>query len=204
MKHFHVSLRRFAIATAFLGLIVAMAPAAQASFTYSVAPATSSTNFGAGSTLTVTAFSGGGTSGTLSGTQNLNLASVTITTTTAPPATDTGTIALAPLVVTINNQNGGGSGTFTVAGDIVVTRSDTGGTVSSFTLTSIIPSVLKLGSWSYSLTAPTYSGPTVMAPQGSLGITIMESAVPEPASMALMGIGVVVLAGYGLRRKRAL
>ena len=82
---------------------------ARAAFTYSVAPVTTSTNFGVGSNLTVTAFNNGATSGVLTGSSGINVGQITQTSTTVFPATDTAKIPLAPLVITINNQNGGGT-----------------------------------------------------------------------------------------------
>jgi PEP-CTERM motif len=178
---------------------------ARASFTYSVAPVTTSTNFGAGSNLTVTAFNNGATSGVLSGTQNINVAQITQTSTTAPPATDTASIPLAPLVITINNQNGGGSGAFTVNGGINVTRSDTGGAASIFTPGLITPSSLTLDGFIYTLSTASYSPPTIqsgLSGNGSLGYTVTETAVPEPTSFALAGMGFAALGACVYRRRR--
>ncbi|WP_157898732.1 PEP-CTERM sorting domain-containing protein [Luteitalea pratensis] len=61
------------------------------------------------------------------------------TSTTVQPATDTVNIPLAPLVITITNQNGGGSGAFVVNGNIAVTRSDTSGFLSTFVPGSVNP-----------------------------------------------------------------
>jgi hypothetical protein len=175
---------------------------ARASFTYSVAPVNTVTPFGAGSTLTVAAFNGGVASGTLSGIQNINLAQITQTSTTVPPATDTSPGIPVVLTVTINNLNGGGSSNFVVSGNIVITRSDTQGAASTFVLGSIVPAALNLGSFVYTLGATSYAPPTIQAGvsgNGSLSILITET--PEPASIALMGIGTAALAGLAIRRR---
>jgi hypothetical protein len=148
-----------------------------------------------------TPFNNGAPSPTLAGTEDILLVHVTNTSTTVAPPTDTANVAGA-VTVTINNLNGGGSGTFVVAGRIVVTRSDTLGAASTFTLTSILPSTLILGAFDYTLSNPVYIPPTIQAGQpGSGGISITVSETPEPASMALMGLGVALVAGLGLRRK---
>ena len=177
---------------------------ARASFTYSVAPASTTYNFG-GSSLVVAAFNGGATSTILSGTQSINAAQITQTSTTVSPATDTGSFGLPPLILTVNNLNGGGSGTFTVNGTIVVTRSDTTGAASTFTPGAITPAVLTLGAFSYTLSSPSYSPPTIQAGgngNGSLGYTITEASVPEPTSFALAGIGFAVVGALSWRRRQ--
>ncbi len=177
---------------------------ARATFMYEVAPVTSTTDFGAGSALTVSAFNGGSYSGSLSGTQIINVAQITQTSTTVQPSTDTGSIALAPLIVTIDNLNGGGTGSFTVNGTIIVTRSDTTGAVSSFTPGTITPPTLVLGSFFYTLLNPSYSAPTIGAGgngNGGLSFTITETFVPEPSSMLLSLLGLPALVLF--RRRRA-
>ena len=177
---------------------------AQASFTYSVAPNSTVNTFG-GSSLTILAFNAGGNSAVLAGTQGINVAQISQTSTTVQPSTDTATISLPPLVVTINNQNGGGSGTFTVNGMINVTRSDTTGAASTFTPGVISPLTLVLGSFSYTLSTPAYSQPTIGAGgngNGSLGYTITEASVPEPTSFALAGVGFAVVGALAWRRRQ--
>jgi hypothetical protein len=199
--------RRILAATASLTLLAACAPAAHASFTYSVAPVTISTNFGAGSNLTVTAAFNGAASSVLSGDQIINLAQITQNSTTVPPATDAAVIPLS-LTVSIFNQNGFGAGNFAFSGNINVTRSDTGGAISTFSLTSIVPPSLALGQYTYALSGPTYTAPTIGAAgngNGGLSINISEAlqTVPEPGSLALMGISLGSAFAFGLRRKHS-
>jgi hypothetical protein len=178
-----------ALATAALGA----SNSAHASFVYSVTPVTTSTNFGAGSNLTVTSYNNGAVSPPLSGTENINLAQITQTSTTIPPATDTAIIPLAPLLVTITN---GGSSAFTVSGNLNVTRSDTQGVASTFVLTSILPPTITLGGFNYALSNPTYAPPTIASGSlgnGALSITVTETPVPEPASLAVLGVGGLAL-----------
>jgi len=193
---------RFALpALALVAVLGFAGQAANASFVYTVAPVSISTNFGAGSNLTLSAYNGGITSPTLSGNQIINLAQITQTSITVPPATDLASIPIS-LAVTIANQNGGGTSNFTVQGNFNVTRSDTQGAISTFNLTSILPPVLNLGSFQYTLSNITYAAPTIggtSTGNGSLSVTITET-VPEPASLAVLGLGAAALIA---RRRRA-
>jgi len=193
---------RSCLTLAVLSLAV-LAPAARASFIYTVAPVITNTNFGVGSNLTVTAANNGANSGVLSGSQSLLFGTITQSSTTVQPSTDLGNIPLAPLVITINNQNGGGSGAFVVNGTFVVTRSDTSGFLSTFSPGSISPPSLTLGAFTYTLSSPVYVSPTRTAgtnANGSLSYTINETSVPEPSSFAMLGLAIVALALAPRRR----
>jgi hypothetical protein len=176
---------------------------ARASFVYSVAPVTTSTNFGAGSNLTVSAPFGGGNSGVMAGIQTISLGQVTASTTTAPPASDSGNIPLAPLVVKIINQNGGGQGSFIVNGTFNVTAINTSGVTSTYTPGALPPSLI-LGSYTYTLSNPVYTAPTPTLP-GSLTYRITEvgPAVPEPSSFVLAGMGITMVGAMASRRRKA-
>jgi len=185
---------------------------ARASFQYSVVVTPTPVVFGAGNTSTYTStpsFTSGSPSGTLTGTQTINLVQTTQTSTrvgTFPfgaGQTDQTTIPVS-LTVAINNT-ADGSGSFTVAGNINVTRSDTLGANSNFVLTSILPTSITLGNFVYTLSGPTYTAPTISGGAGANGgisILITELAVPEPASLVMMGTSVLALGGLTVIRRR--
>jgi len=191
---------------------------ARASFNYSVVVTPTPVVFGAGNTSTYTStpsFTSGSPSGTLTGTQTINIVQTTQTSTrvgTAPfgaGQTDQTTIPNYQAVVTINNLNGGGSANITVLGTLNITRSDTLGANSNYVLTSILPTSITLGQFTYSLSNPTYTAPTIAAggnAGGGMSILITEApvpGVPEPASLVMMGTSVLALGGLSVLRRRS-
>jgi len=190
---------------------------ARAAFTYSVAvtttpvaPATGGGTTPANAFNTIVfgqsnyIMSGQTSTGTLTGLQTINLVQANQNSTRPgpPPATDTTTIPTS-LAVTINSV-GNGSGVITVAGTLNITRSDMQGANSTFTLTSILPAFLTLGQTTYDLSAPVYTAPTINSLNANAGIsiTINERAIPEPASVVMMGMGALALGGLTVLRRR--
>lgn len=171
---------------------------AEASFTYSVSLLTTNPSFGSGSSLIVSAYNSGITSPTFSDEQYINLAQVTLSTTTAPPATDTAT-RFVSLTTTVNNLNGSSgtlTGTIAFSGTINVTRCDTEGAASTFTLSNLTPATLTLGGYQYTLSNPDYVAPTlgVGGPSnGSFYATLTETPIPEPASLSVLAVGAAAL-----------
>jgi len=186
-----------------LSLAVLLATAeAKANFTYSVAPATSTTNFGS-STYTITpGFPTPTVSPVLGGTQIINLVQ-TSQTSNRTSGTDTTVIPVS--IATTINSVGDGSGTITLTGNISVTRSDTTGAASTFALTSILPASITLGAFTYQMSAPTYTAPTINSTtaNGGISITVTETpTIPEPASLVMMGTSVLALGGLAIVRRR--
>jgi len=193
---------RLALSALALAAVLGFAgQSASAAFTYSLSPTSINVGF-SNSSLSIAAYNGGITSPTLSGTQIINLAQITQTSATVPPATDSAIIPFT-FSININNLNGGGSAPFTLTGNINVTRSDTQGAISTFSLTSILPPVITLDSRQYSISSFSYAAPTIQAGlsgSGALSAVITETVIPEPASLMVLGLGATALMA---RRRRA-
>ncbi len=184
-----------------IGLVAFAATSSRADYSYSTAVVPSAKPFGSGSSANFSPSSGTG----LAGNQNIALSTVTDITTTMPPATDTGIVPYAiklNLVQTLPDTPGMGS--IIITGFLTFTRSDTKGEISKNTVTNIsMPAVI--GGLVYTLSDITYSPPTVNAPPGtggagSIGGLITVTPVPEPASVAMLGVGGLLLVAPRLRR----
>jgi hypothetical protein len=180
-----------------------LAGQARADFSYSTAVVPTSAPFGAGSTVSFTSVTKSG----LNGSQGISIAEVSVASTTAPPATDTTTppgIAVQDTITISQTTPTVGTGTLVINGFINFTRSDTGGQLSSFVFNPAAASnklSVLIGGNTYTIDPATlaYSQPTVNDPNTG-GISIDLNVVPEPSSLALIGVGGLVLAAPRLRR----
>jgi hypothetical protein len=140
----------------------------------------------------------------------INIADVMLTSATVPPATDT-TAFNVFIAVAITNVPGPGTaatGIITGTGVLAFTRSDTGGELSSLTFGNSTNNGANIGGVIYTLSQLSYTPPTtVNNPLGNGNIRVLVTptvpgTIPEPASMIMLGCGLVAVAGLGLRRMK--
>jgi hypothetical protein len=180
-----------------------LAGQARADFSYSTAVVPTSQTFGTGSTVSF----GSVTKTGLNGSQGISIAQVSDASTTTPPATDTTTppgIAVQDTITISQTTPTVGTGTLVINGFIRFTRSDTGGQLSSFVFNPAAASnklSVIIDGFTYAIDPATlaYSQPTVNVPNTG-AISIDLNVVPEPASLALLGMGGLLLAAPRLRR----
>ncbi len=195
----NATISRWAACAATL-LLIAGAEA-RAGFSYSSSSNPASVTFG-GSTIglgTVTSAS------TLSTPTLVNLLNISDTTTTTPPGTDSTSIAFTDTVAITNIPPPGttAAGSLTFSGILSFTRSDTGGEVSTFTLTSV-SGPTSIDGVTYTLSNLVYAAPTVNSTTGVgniSGLITSTATVPEPASIAMIGIGLATAMGFAARRR---
>ncbi len=140
----------------------------------------------------------------------VNLLNVTDTTSTDPSGpTDIFTISFNATVSLTNLPSPGtlDSGDLTFSGTLSFTRSDLGGEVSTFALTDISGPTI-IGEITYVLSDVSYTAPTVNSTNGAGNISGLitsigtsTSSTPEPASVAMLGIGLAGVAGFAARRR---
>jgi hypothetical protein len=201
-------MRRLSRISAALAVVAAplfLAGPAMADFTYSTLTTPASQAFGAASTAQFGATS---SLSNLFNSQGISLVTIADQTTATSP-TDTGSVPFSD-VITItqtpgHGSTGSGSGTLTLTGTINWTRSDTGGQISTFTFTNVVPPTLTIGNTTYSLTGFIYAQPTVNVPltstdAGSISGNLSVVAVPEPSSVAALCVGGLLVAAPRLRR----
>lgn len=190
MNHRMTGLAAFAAALLMLGAH------SDAAFTYTSSQSPTSITSG-GSALTL---SGTSSSGILSGTTNINSVNVALASSTNPPPTNSFSLTFVD-TVTINTV-GDGSVVFAINETLNFPRSDAQGSQSTLTVNSVLPLVGQDAQFRYTISAALYAQPTVNGSPGNISYTITETAVPEPASLGMMALGLGSAGFVAIRRRR--
>jgi hypothetical protein len=193
---------------ALAGALMLATSTAQAGYSYTAVPSPAVMPFGVGSVATLSPV-GSVPPGVpvLSGVNDVKVANVALSSTTVPPPTDTTSYTVTIPITITNAPSPGtpGTGTITLTGTLAFTRSDSMGETSTFTPTGFTGNGASIGGVTYTLSFFSYAPPTVNNPvpgDGAITVAITPNFIPEPASMVMLGCGLVGVLGFGLRRMK--
>jgi hypothetical protein len=193
-----MSIRITSLAALVAAMLLATGSSSQATYTLtSQAVVPTGVTFG-GTSFTFTAILPAGQTGSTP--SNFNVIDVGASSATAPPASDTGTVTLSDNM-TVTGATG--TETFTLTGTFSLVAGSTGGIVSTYSgsITNIVGSGYTILFAGYAPPSPGSGAGTFN--DGNISITIIPSAVPEPASVAMLGLGLIGVGGFAVRRKMA-
>lgn len=145
---------------------------------------------------------------TLSGSNTVSLGTINITSTNTTPGT--ATVTYTDTITITNPTPGGETKTFTLTGTVTIMNFTGHTALTTNVYGPITPSSTQtIGGDTFTLSNLSFATPTVGDPAaippttgspGSFGAELITS-VPEPGSMALIGIGLTGMIGYGWRRR---
>jgi len=149
----------------------------------------------------------------LLGANTINIGTVAVNTTNATPQSFS--LTYTDVITVTNPTPGGSTGTFTISGIMTLTGVQSSGGASGGQTSNIYTGTFNqaqsIGGTSFTVNFGNgiqndfFGPPTVngsITQQGSLGANITPNLIPEPASLALMGTGLVAVLGLGLRRMK--
>jgi len=135
-------------------------------------------------------------------TNTLNIGDVAVTSTATPPGGDTFTISYTD-VITITNvppPGNAGSASVTITGILTLQNVSTG--------TGLVGNAFIIGGGNgnsgtepFNVTAQNFGNLTINGASSNLGGIVNIGAVPEPASVVMLGLGIGAVGLVGLRRR---